>query len=577
MRFDLFLPSAKESTTLRNALKRLGPTWASSPVRRLFQAACLILFFVMFFYVCWPCGSEYDQGKIGQLPYAEFFLVLDPLLSVSAAVAARAWVWSLVAAGVVLLVGMVLPRGFCGYVCPLGTLIDVVDWAIGKRTARFRVSRSGWWVNLRYYLLAGTLTAAVFGILLAGFVSAIAVLTRGMMFILAPVQMGLAKGWYLIPPINTGHIVSIILFVAVLGLGLLRPRFWCAYVCPTGGLLSLGGLLRLTERKVEVTCVECGRCVHVCSFDAIRADYSTHALNCTFCQSCGGVCPTRSIKFVGRWNDVSLKSLGESTSRLPSFARRRFLFGVAGAVGGGSAAGTALAYDRAGYAESFPIRPPGALPERRFRRQCIRCGECFKVCPNNVLQPAGFELGLDGLWTPKVVPDWAGCRPSCNNCGRVCPTGAIRDLPLEEKRAARIGLAVVNKKTCLPHAQKQDCRECVHECSAAGYNAIEFVRVGSRMSDQGEPIADSGFLAPVVLEDKCIGCGLCQTRCHSINVKSTKLLTESAICVSAGPDKEDRIVSGSYRALQAERLKDTKQQHSQPEGSGDTYLPDFLR
>jgi hypothetical protein len=29
--------------------------------------------------------------------------------------------------------------------------------------------------------------------------------------------------------------------------------------------------------------------------------------------------------------------------------------------------------------------------------------------------------------------------------------------------------------------------------------------------------------------------------------------------------------------LQAERLKDTKQQHSQPEGSGDTYLPDFLR
>ena len=134
MRFDLFLPKATEPKGLRNVLKRLGPTWLSSPVRRFFQAACLILFLVMFFYVCWPYGSEHDQGSVGKLPYAELFLVLDPLLSVSVAVAARTWVWSLVAAGAILLVGMVFPRGFCGYICPLGTLIDVFDWAVGGRT-----------------------------------------------------------------------------------------------------------------------------------------------------------------------------------------------------------------------------------------------------------------------------------------------------------------------------------------------------------------------------------------------------------------------------------------------------------
>jgi NAD-dependent dihydropyrimidine dehydrogenase PreA subunit len=218
------------------------------------------------------------------------------------------------------------------------------------------------------------------------------------------------------------------------------------------------------------------------------------------------------------------------------------------------------------------------VPEQSFRRLCVRCGECFKVCPNNVLQPAGFELGLDGLWTPKVVPDWAGCRATCNNCGQVCPTGAIRPLHIEEKRAARIGLASVNKKTCLPYARREDCRLCVDECAAAGYNAIEFVRVGGALDGRGTPVEGSGYLAPVVLEDKCVGCGLCQTSCHSVNVKGKKLLGESAIVVSAGPGKEDRISGGSYRDLLAERLSRTKQQQpSQPPASDDSYLPDFLR
>jgi len=578
MRFDLFLSKAKEPKGLRRVLSMLGPTWVASPVRRIAQAVCLTLFLALFFYVCWPYGPDHEQGSTWPLRRAEIFLLLDPLASLTAALAARAWLWSLVAAAVVFVINMILPRGFCGYVCPLGTLIDVFDWAIGRRIKRFRPARSGWWVNLRYYVLAVTLGAAACGVLLSGFAAAIAVVTRAMLFIFAPAQMGLLKGWYLVPPMNAGHYVSIVLFLAVLGLGLLRPRFWCAYVCPTGVLLSVGSLLRLTERKVDATCIECGRCVTVCSFDAIGPDYSTRPLNCTFCQTCGGVCPSHSIKFAGRLDSGSLKAASEPAGARPSFSRRGFLFGAVGAFGGGAAAGAALAHERGGFAESFPIRPPGSVPEQRFRRLCVRCGECFKVCPNNVLQPAGFELGFDGLWTPKVVPDWAGCRPSCNNCGQVCPTGAIRALPIEEKRAARIGLAAVNKKTCLPHAHREDCRLCVDECAAAGYNAIEFIRVGGALDDKGAPVEGSGYLAPVVLEDKCVGCGLCQTSCHSVNVKGKKLLGESAIAVSAGPGKEDRISSGSYRDLLAERLGRTKQQQpSQPPASDEAYLPDFLR
>ena len=37
------------------------------------------------------------------------------------ALADRTWVWSLAWAGAILVVGILVPRGFCGYVCPLGT------------------------------------------------------------------------------------------------------------------------------------------------------------------------------------------------------------------------------------------------------------------------------------------------------------------------------------------------------------------------------------------------------------------------------------------------------------------------
>ncbi len=62
---------------------------------------------------------------------AELLLVIDPLVSISTAIAARTWVWSLVFAATILLVCLVIPRGFCGYVCPLGTLIDLFDWLRG--------------------------------------------------------------------------------------------------------------------------------------------------------------------------------------------------------------------------------------------------------------------------------------------------------------------------------------------------------------------------------------------------------------------------------------------------------------
>ncbi|HPD14896.1 MAG TPA: 4Fe-4S binding protein [Planctomycetota bacterium] len=573
-------------------------------LRRPIQSACFLLFLALFFSVCWPYDVRHhaEARAAREMVEAEAFLALDPLVSVSTAIAARAWVWSLAWAAALLAVCLVIPRGFCAYVCPFGTLLDLFHVALSSlrsawgrlfgrsaalraRDAERRQTRShaerrdekvgearrrGWWVHLRYYVLGGLLAAAACGVLLSGFVAAIPVFTRGMMYLAAPVQLGLAKGWYLIPPMHAGHYLSIGLFVLTIALGLLAARFWCRYLCPSGAVFSVANVLRLTERKVTPACIQCGKCARACSFDAIRPDFTTRALDCTFCQTCGKVCPVNAIEF--GWRRLARRTSGASDGPV---SRRGFAMGL----GAGLAAAVGIRQLRGAPPDHPPLRPPGSVPEPDFLRLCVRCGQCLKACPFNVLQPMGFEHGLESLWTPQVVPDWVGCEPKCNNCGQVCPTGAIRALPLDEKRAARIGLAIVNEATCLPHLGTEACQMCFDECKAAGYDAIEFVRVHVEIGDDGQPVEGSGFSAPVVLADKCNGCGLCQSRCYHINAKQKHLMAESSIVVIAGPGNEDRLTRGSYRALrEAERRQREEQRKKlQPKDSGDSYLPDFLK
>jgi ferredoxin len=697
MRLDWFLPaisrrSAGMPDMAIGAIKWLAPTWLSSPVRRVIQFGCLLLFLVLFLHVCWPYSArpsppgkvstgwkldEIDQqnqfrfrrtepagwpgepgGRIyvteenandeaesyvasfdlvgvddhrivlkpdgtlslGQLadvsdrfllsqgPWslhesepgvwpshyaddlerkqvvpAEIFLAVDPLVSLSTSIAARSWIWSLACAGVILIVSLLVPRGFCGYVCPLGTTIDLFDWALAGRVKRFRVGPNGWWVHIKYYLLAGTLICAIFGVLVSGYVSAIPVITRAMMYLGEPIQTGTMRGWHLTVPMNAGHFVSIALFAIILFFGFLKPRFWCKYVCPSGAIFSLGNLLRLTGRKVESTCIHCNKCVENCPFDAIKPDFTTRGTDCTLCQTCGGVCPSHSIKFVERWHSIELKPRNVPPTHETAVGRRGFLsmaVGTAAAVAGGAGMAITTKTFGAGLEKpnAFrPVRPPGSVPEREFLRMCIRCGECLKVCPFNVLQPMGFDQGLEGLWTPLVAADHAGCAPSCNTCGQVCPTGAIRPLPLDEKRFARMGLAVVDEATCLPFANRQACQECVDECKKAGYDAIEFTRVHTEMDEAGKPIEGSGHIAPVVLPDKCVGCGLCQMSCYRVNVKKKSLLERSAIIIEAGEGKEDRLITGSYIELRQEeaRQREAEQKHKTGGPGSEYYVPEI--
>ena len=529
----------------------------------------------------WP--SHYADNLVSKeiLP-AELFLVLDPLVSMSAALASWNWIRPLWFVGAILLVSLFFPRGFCGYLCPLGTSIDAMDASVGKHF-RLRGGIPGrGWTRLRYFVLAAVLISAAGGVVLTGFVAAIPLLTRGLAFVATPLQTAAVRGWHQVPALAADQWFSIALLVGVFALSLLGPRFWCRCLCPTGAVFSIASLLRINERKLSTDCVGCGKCAEACSFGAIGDDFSTRPADCAFCQTCGGLCPVEAITFGPR----SLRRDKTPTTAArqaveAGLPRRSFLaagVGVAAAVAGAVAVAAAVRNGRAhgGSSGTTPlVRPPGSMPEAEFLQRCVRCGQCLQACPNDVLQPSPLSQGFEGLWTPRVAADWSGCEPSCNNCGQVCPTGAIRALPLEEKRAARMGLAVVDLKTCLPYAGTSECRLCIDECAAAGYDAIEFLRVGTQLDSEGRPLAESGFLAPVVLRQHCVGCGLCQTRCYGMNVVEKRLLAHSAIVVEAGEGKEDRLAHGSYIAL-----RNAEQRRPEPAGENapdDDYLPDFLK
>jgi polyferredoxin len=301
-------------------LERIGPATRSSPLRRAIQIVCLAMFLYAFFYVCWPYAEHFTAETFRDKESfpGELFLLIDPLVGLSTLLAGKvfnsATLWWMIG---ILAFCVIVPRAFCGYFCPLGTLIDEFDWLIGRHFKRFHLTENGpkrGWVHLKYYLLGGVLLTSLFGVLTGGFVSAIPILTRGLLFTGGRAQLGAIKGSNHLAPVDVMFYVSIGLFAVVFLLsllGLLGRRFWCRYVCPSGALLSVFNFVRVGERKVESTCINCNKCVEICPFDAIHEDFTTRTNDCTYCQTCGGVCPTDAIKFVTRWNDVSLKILDD--------------------------------------------------------------------------------------------------------------------------------------------------------------------------------------------------------------------------------------------------------------------------
>jgi MauM/NapG family ferredoxin protein len=177
---------------------------------------------------------------------------------------------------------------------------------------------------------------------------------------------------------------------------------------------------------------------------------------------------------------------------------------------------------------SLLIRPPGALKEIDFLQKCIRCSACVKVCPQNFLQPSLFEGRLEGLWTPIGKGKFGYCEYNCNLCGKVCPTGAIEELPIDKKKKVSIGTAFIDKNRCLPHAFGIECVVCEEMCPVSP-KAIYFQEAAFVKQDGSK----TTIKKPVVIPDRCTGCAICENKCP--------VLDKPAIFVtSIGEDRSDK-------------------------------------
>jgi ferredoxin len=174
-------------------------------------------------------------------------------------------------------------------------------------------------------------------------------------------------------------------------------------------------------------------------------------------------------------------------------SRRTALFSLTALVAGGAGS---FAGRRAVGTDAAVLRPPGAAEEGQFQALCTRCGNCVRACPAGILRMDLGSSGAAGLLTPVLRIGPGYCREDCHECTKVCPSGAIARLTLAEKSRHVIGLAAIDKRRCCPWAGLRECDTCVSICPT---EAVDNFMINPPL--------------PVVIENKCNGCGKCEMVC----------------------------------------------------------------
>lgn len=502
-----------------------------------------IIFFALFVFLLLHTQFEGLIKNIGgdtTLPYpVKLFFEIDPLIALSNALSSHALYRGLLWSLVILIPTIFVGRFFCGWVCPLGSLHHLISQIRSERKRGKQLidsNRYKPWQTTKYYLLIFVLIAAILGTGIVGWLDPLSVLGRSLGLSLFPaINYGLnalfgqlehsqAGG---LRAVGTGlHFIlgallsfkqayfrqAILLgciFIFLLVLNLRITRFWCRALCPLGALLaivsrwSILGLVKTPEH-----CRDCNRCLLACQGgDDPIFGVPWRRSECHFCMNCIESCPEKGLAF---------KFCPAQISQPVNLQKRKLLASV-----GAGLAIVPLLRSTSGFAveqHERLLRPPGALEEEYFLSRCIRCGECMKVCPSNALHPALSEAGLEGIWTPVLVPRIGYCATSCVLCSQICPTGAIWEITSKEKgwtteiardsKSIRLGTAFYDRGRCLPWAMGTECIVCEEWCPTSP-KAI-FLRPAEVTDREGNI---KRVKQPYLDPNLCVGCGACEYAC----------------------------------------------------------------
>ena len=497
--------------------------------RRISQGFFVIVF--LWFCVVATLGEKWWQLRGWPVNWV---IQLDPLVGLGTLLTTHTLYAGLLWGLATVVLTIILGRFFCSWVCPFGAIHHFTGFLAHRRRSaidRAKINRYRKTQSIKYWLLIFLLTAAAIhlifhvksfqrselGILVIVFLAGTALLSMlkviaspkkavfflfifmgawiilGLFFpggrlVAISLQTGLfdpipllhrSVNLVLLPVLdasfqkisaNARHYEGAWLigaiFLTAIFLNMRVPRFYCRFICPLGALLGVLGRFALWKiGKTETECSNCLLCEANCE-GACEPSGEIRISECVLCMNCLHTCEHDLIGY-----RTSSSASGEILS--PDLNRREFVTSLIS----GAAAIPLLRMDGHLSDNWHPkvIRPPGALSEEEFLSRCIKCGQCMRICPTNIIHPAGLVAGLEGLWTPMLNfrIGTSGCQLNCVACGHLCPTAAIRPISLEEKLGSnqfavrgpiRLGTAFVDRGRCLPWAMDRPCIVCQENC-----------------------------------------------------------------------------------------------------------------
>ena len=218
-----------------------------------------------------------------------------PIGAFQAVVGSSKFSFSYYVTGFLILMGVLLGRFVCGFLCPFGWLQELLHKIPGKKlsTGKFKPLR---------YVKYGVLALAV---VLLPAVLANDVGMGDPLFCKYICPQGVLEGAIPLSLVDSGirsalgalFTWKLAVLIAVVVLSVLFYRPFCKWVCPLGAFYALMNKVSLLGMKVDQgKCISCGTCARTCKMDVDVTASPDHA-ECIRCGMCVNACPADAISY----------------------------------------------------------------------------------------------------------------------------------------------------------------------------------------------------------------------------------------------------------------------------------------